>query len=310
MLLTRAEMTFDFGGARLRPATDRALIGFLLNQFLYGEVAANQIGEWLYEAPDLDSARFLARQAVEELQHVDSFVNIMALLEIEPRRAHPLVRFLVTGMKGASWPEHVGLIMAAGEGMVLMALYGLIDTLDHPESVEILNRAVRQEERHVEFGERQTALLVAGRPALRRRLLGLSLVSLWATRRLAAAMARRLPASPGSTPGDSPILRQLPAFARAVADSHALRLRRMGLVDRPLVELGRARQLLLVAEAYAGKALAALASIFVRPLRALGVIPRRRLTDTYLADPALRAQCGPNAQAQCAPNAHAQCAPK
>src|SRR5262249_19031976 len=43
MLLSLAEMTFDFGGARLRPVEDRALLTFLLDNFLYGEVAANQI---------------------------------------------------------------------------------------------------------------------------------------------------------------------------------------------------------------------------------------------------------------------------
>src|SRR5262245_11692015 len=213
MLLSREEMTFDFGGARLRPIEDRALLGWMLDQFLYGEVAANQIGEWLYDAPDLESARFLARQAVEELQHVDSFLRIMRLVDVEPRPAHRVVRFLVTGMKAASWAEHVGIIMAAGEGMVLMALYGLIDTLDNPEAVEILKRAVRQEERHVEFGEQQTMRVVKASPALGRRLLGLSLVSLWAVRRLARAMARRLP-------GDAPIMGRLPAFANAVAQSH------------------------------------------------------------------------------------------
>src|SRR5262245_22306115 len=122
-------MSFDFGGARLDPLRDRAVLGWLMNQFLYGEVAANQIGEWLFEAPDLNAARFLARQAVEELQHVDSFLRIMTLLGVQPAPAHPLVRFLVTGMKGASWPEHVALVMAAGEGLVLTALYGIIDTL-------------------------------------------------------------------------------------------------------------------------------------------------------------------------------------
>jgi hypothetical protein len=288
MLLSRAEMTFDFGGARLRPAEDRALLSFLLDQFLYGEVAANQIGEWLYDAPDLESARFLARQAVEELQHVDNFVRIMGLVGLEPGPAHRLVRFLVTGMKAASWPEHVGLIMAAGEGMVLMALYGLIDTLDHAEAVEILKRAARQEERHVEFGEQQTMRVVAKRPALRRRLLGLSLVSLWAARRLAAAMRRRLAAASPDSP-DSPILRRLPDFAEAVARSHELRLQRMGLVEGPLDALPARRRALLVAEAYAGRALGMLASLAARPLRALGLLPRRRLTDTYLRDPALRA---------------------
>jgi hypothetical protein len=275
-------MTFDFSGARLEPARDRAVVGWLLNQFLYGEVAVNQIGEWLFEAPDLEAARFLARQAVEELQHVDSFLRIMAMVGLEPGAAHPVVRFLVTGLKARSWPEHTAIIMAAGEGMVLMALYAFIDTLDHAEAVEILRRAARQEERHVDFGERQTMRLIEGRPALRRRLLGQSLLSLWAVERLARAMETRLPA-------DAPVMRQFPAFARAVAASHELRLRRMGLVDRPLAELGAARRALLVLEAELAKALGALAALVLAPLRRVGLAPRRRLTDTYLRDPGLRA---------------------
>jgi hypothetical protein len=281
MLLTREEMTFDFGGARFDPETDRAVLGWLLNQFLYGEVAANQIGEWLYEAPDLESARFLARQAVEELQHVDSFVHIMALLGTRPGPAHPIIRFLVTGLKATSWPEHVALIMAAGEGMVLTVFYALIDTLDHPQAVEILRRAARQEERHVDFGERQTMRVVGGRPALGRRLLGFNIASLWAVRRLGAAMERTLGA------GSSPVMRQLPAFARAVAATHELRLRRMGLLDRPLDDLPGWRQLALVAEAHTAKLLGRAGALLAAPARALGLLPRRRLTDIYLSDPAL-----------------------
>ena len=34
MLLSRAEMTFDFGGARLDPVRDREVLGWVLNQFL------------------------------------------------------------------------------------------------------------------------------------------------------------------------------------------------------------------------------------------------------------------------------------
>jgi hypothetical protein len=283
MLLSRAEMTFDFGGARLDPVRDRQVLGWVLNQFLYGEVAANQIGEWLFEAPNIEAARFLARQAVEELQHVDSFLAIMAMLGVEPARAHRFVRFLVTGMKGTTWPEHVALVMAAGEGLVLMCLYGLIDTLDHPQAVQILERAVRQEERHVDFGEQETMRVVQGRPGLRRRLLGLSLVSLWAVRRLAAAMERRMPP-------DSPVVSRLAAFTRLAAASHELRLQRMGLLDRPQAQLPAWRQGLLVAEAYLGKAAFAFVSFTVlRPLRWLGILRRRRLTETYLADPVLRA---------------------
>src|SRR5438552_10105354 len=109
MLLSRQEMTFDFGGARLDPVRDRALLGWMMNQFLYGEVTGIQVGHWIYEAPDLESARFLARQAVEEFQHVDNFLRIMAMLGCAPAAPHPVVRFLSTGMMGGSWGEHVAL---------------------------------------------------------------------------------------------------------------------------------------------------------------------------------------------------------
>jgi hypothetical protein len=286
MLLSRPEMTFDFGGARLDPVADRALVGWVLNQFLYGEVAANQIGEWLYLAPDIEAARFLARQAVEELQHVDAFARIMASLGIAPAAPHRLVRFLVTGMRGRTWPEHVAQVMAAGEGLVLMALYAVIDTLAAPEAVAILERAARQEERHVAFGETQTMRVVAGRPRLRRRLLGLGLVTLWAVRRLARAIERRAPAG-------SPVMEKLPAFARAVAASHELRLRRMGLVDRPVGEMSPLRRAVLVAEAYAGKVLDAALALLRAPLRLVGLARPRLLTDHYLDDPALK-DAGPD----------------
>ena len=79
MLLSRAEMTFDFKGATLDPVRDRELIEWMLNQFLYGEMTGIQVGHWLYQAPDVDSAKFLARQSLEEMQHVDNFLRIMAM---------------------------------------------------------------------------------------------------------------------------------------------------------------------------------------------------------------------------------------
>lgn len=283
MLLTREEMTFDFGGAKLDPVRDKELLAWMLNQFLYGEVTGIQIGHWLYDAPDLESAKFLARQAVEEFQHVDNFLRIMAMLGIQPQKPNSVVEFLATGMMGASWAEHVALEMAAGEGFVLMAFYGIIDTLDHPPTVEILKRAVKQEERHVEFGERQTAKAIAGRPWLRRRLLGLNLVSLWGVKRLAKFMATRMPK-------DHPALSQLPAFLQKAIDCWEVRMRRIGLLDRPLSELSAAKRTALVVEAYGGKLLGGLARLVTFPIRLLPFVGRkRRLTDTYLDDPAIRA---------------------
>ncbi len=278
MLLTRDEMTFDFAGAKLDPVRDRELLEWMFNQFLYGEVTGIQCGHWLYDAPDLEAARFLARQSLEEMQHVDNFLRIMTMLGLEPKPAHPAVRFLATGMMGSSWAEHVALEMAQGEGFVLQAFYAVIDTLDHEPSVAILRRAVKQEERHVEFGEQQTKKAIEGRPSLRRRLLGLSLVSMWGVRRLTSYIGKRVPA-------DHPVLRFLPAFLEHANRCAELRLQRIGVLDRPLAELSGGRRAALVAEAYGGKLVGGLASIVTLPVRLLPWFRRRRVTDTYLRDP-------------------------
>ncbi len=272
-------MSHDFGGAKLDPVRDKQILGWMLNQFLYGEVTGIQIGHWLYDAPDLESARFLARQAVEEFQHVDNFLRIMSMLGLEPEKPSGFVQFLATGMMGGSWAEHVSLEMAAGEGFVLMAFYGIIDSLDHEPTVEILRRAVKQEERHVEFGEKQTMKLIAKRPWLRRRLLGLNLVSLWGVRRLAKFMEKRLPQ-------DHPVLSQLPRFLEKTVACWELRMRRMGMLDRPLAEISGWQRAALIAEAYGGKALGGLGRLLLLPLRPF--LKKRRLTDTYLEDPAVR----------------------
>ena len=278
MLLTREEMTFDFGGAKLDPVRDRDVLEWMFNQFLYGEVTGIQVGHWLYDAPDFDAAKFLARQSLEEMQHVDNFLRIMQMLGCQPKPAHPAVRFLATGMMGGSWAEHVALEMAQGEGFVLAAFYAVIDTLDHKPSVDILRRAVKQEERHVEFGEQQTAKAIAGKPWLRRRLLGLSLVSLWGVRRLAKFMEKRLPP-------DSKVLAFLPAFLEHSNRCAELRLQRIGVLDRPLAEISGAKRALLIAEAYGGKLVGGLGSLVMLPLRALPLWPKKkRLTDTYLRD--------------------------
>src|SRR5213594_3268991 len=129
MLLTREEMTFDFRGARLDPVRDKQALGWMMNQFLYGEVTGIQCGHWLFEAPDLEAARFFSKQAIEEFQHVENFVRILELLGEKPAAGHPMVRFLTSGMMHDSFEEHVCLEMAQGEGFVLLALYELIDTL-------------------------------------------------------------------------------------------------------------------------------------------------------------------------------------
>src|SRR5688572_24134405 len=278
MLLTREEMTFDFEGGKLDPVRDKDFIEWSMNQFLYGEMTGIQVGHWLYDAPDLGAAKFLARQSLEEMQHVDNFLRIMTMMGCKPKKAHWAVRFLSTGMMGSSWAEHVALEMAQGEGFVLMAFYATIDTLDHKPSTDILRRAVKQEERHVEFGESETRKVIEGRAWLRRRLLGLSLVSMWGVRRLASFMGKRMPK-------DHPVLKFLPEFLALSNKCAETRLRRIGVLDRPLAEMGTLKRAALVAEAYGGKALGGLFSLVTLPLRILPPFRKKRLTDTYLTDP-------------------------
>ncbi|HEY6049987.1 MAG TPA: ferritin-like domain-containing protein, partial [Thermoanaerobaculia bacterium] len=213
-----------------------------------------------------------SRQAVEEFQHVENFLRILDFLGEPPAPPHPLVRFLSTGMMPSSFEEHVCLEMAMGEGFVLAALYAVLDTIDHEGIREILARAVKQEERHVEFGEQRTRVAIEANPSLRRRLLGLSLVSTWAVRRLGSFLRRRAPAG-------HPVLGRLPEFVEHAARSGELRLRRMGIVDRPLAELSAAAKLAAIAAACG-------ASVLALPSR---LLPRKRLTDTYLSDPEVRA---------------------
>jgi bacterioferritin (cytochrome b1) len=275
-------MSFDFGGAKLDPESDKDTIEWMLNQFLYGEMTGIQVGHWLYEAPDLDAAKFLARQAVEEMQHVDNFLRMLKMMDMEPKEPNGIIRFLATGMMGDSWAEHVCLEMAAGEGFVLLAFYAMIDTLDHQPSIDILKRAVKQEERHVDFGERQTIKAIKGRSSLRRRLLGLNLVSIWAVRRLGRFMQKRLPQ-------DHPLLSQLPEFLEHTNRCADLRLQRLGLLDRPLSELGFFTRMLRVSEAYGFKIPGAIAGLIKAPFKLLARPFRtKKLTSTYLDDDYIR----------------------
>jgi hypothetical protein len=278
MLLARDEMSFDFQRETFDLQKDGELLAWIFNQFLYGEVTGIQCGHWLYNAPDLDAARFLAKQALEEFQHIDNFLHCLAILNAEPATPHPLVQFLATGMMPSTWHEHVCQEMAMGEGFVLVAIYALIDTIEDLEIRAILERAVKQEERHVGFGEERTTALVRQNRSLARRMLGLNLVSFWAMRRLAKKLSKK--AGQGH-----PILSQMPEFLETVIQSGELRLVRMGLVDKPLRKHGWWRRTAWVSEAY----LAKLLRLVCAPFRLLPFIgKRKRLTDNYLQDPAVR----------------------
>jgi hypothetical protein len=268
MRVSRDELRFDFGEARFRLPRDRALLGWVVDQFLYGEVTGIQVGHWLYAAPSIEAATFFARQASEELAHVRVFLRIHALLGTTPGPPHPVVRFLSTGAMGSDYAEHVASEMAVGEGLVLAVFQALIDTVDAPDVVRLLEAAARQEERHVAFGETETVRLLTERPALADDLLGANLLTLLALPRLARFIQRRL----GT---EHEVLRHTEAFLGHVVRLTELRLQRLGVLRGSLRDLGWGRRTWLLARAYVRHQLNRLR----RP---------RRLTDTYLSDPLLR----------------------
>src|SRR5215510_6161125 len=243
MLLTREEMTFDFGGARLQAARDAKVLAWVMNQFLYGEISGIQCGHWLYQAPDLEAAAFFARQAVEELSHVRQFLRIYDLIDLKPGPAHPLIRFMATGSMGTDYAEHVATEMAVGEGLVLTIFYALIDTIEDERMVKILESAARQEERHVAFGERQTRRLVEQNPRLASSLLGLNLGSILVMSRLAGYVSRRLGR-------EHEVLRQAPAFFEHLVAILELRLQRMGILSGRISHIKPLARLWLIASAY------------------------------------------------------------
>ena len=269
MLVSREEMRFEFGEAKFRLPADAKLLGWIFDQFLYGEVTGIQCGHWLYLAPTLDAAAFFARQAVEELSHVRQFLRIYDLIGVRPGKAHPVIRFMATGSMGSDYAEHVATEMAVGEGLVLMVFYALIDTIEDERVVKILESATRQEERHVAFGEHQTRLLVEKDPRLADYLLGLNLVSIVAMRRLAGYVEKTLGA-------DHPVLRHAPAFLESMVSTLELRLQRMGVLKGSLADIGTGRRVWLATKAYAAH--------FASSLK-----PRPKLlTETYLDDPSVR----------------------
>jgi hypothetical protein len=278
MLISREEMKFDFGGATFDPARpdERKLLAWVFNQFLYGEVTGIQCGHWLYHAPSIGAAAFLAKQAGEEIAHVRKILRILSLLGEPAGPAHRAVKFLSTGMMGGSWGEHVALEMALGEGLVLSVFYAMTDTLaSHPEIHKILEQASGEEERHVEFGERETLAWLEAHPGDREHLLALALVQSVALSRLRGFVVKRLARQ---VRPDHPVLARFDAFYRHALARFELRIERLGLSDRPLSQLSAATRL--------GLALRL-------PYWKLKSKLRRRpplLTRTYLADPALEAE--------------------
>jgi 1,2-phenylacetyl-CoA epoxidase catalytic subunit len=276
MLLPRNELRYDFGDARFDFSRDwdREFLGWIFNQFLYGEVTGIQCGYWLYRAPHLNAATFLAKQAGEELSHVRKILRILSILKQPSAAPHWAIRRLASGMMGHSWGEHVALEMALGEGLVLTVFYAMAETIDEPEIKKILESAIQEEERHVEFGERETRDWLAAHPGDRKILLAQAVIQLWVMQRLKTFVVKRV--LKGKE--DHPVLSQFEAFYDQVLKGFEKRIDRLGLSDTPLSQLGAGRKVGLLAALPFKKVVARVSN------------RRKLLTETYLADPLLSSE--------------------
>ncbi len=275
MLVSREELRFDFNGARfdLQIPAERKWLGWIFNQFLYGEITGIQCGHWLFRAPHLGAATFLARQASEELAHFRKFLRILSLLNEKPAAAHWAVKFLATGMMGGTWGEHVALEMALGEGLVLTVFYAMADTIGDPEIQKILHTSALEEERHVEFGERETREWIRSYPSSKRLLLGLAYVQLLVLKRLRSGVIQRVNRSLHS---EHPVMKQFDLFFDHTVRSFELRIDRLGLSSKPIGQFSLVTRLELVL-------LIPIRMIYARLFTRTPV-----LTKAYLTDPSLR----------------------
>lgn len=279
MLISREELRFDFQGAKfdLNSGADLELLGWIFNQFLYGEVTGIQCGHWLYHAPHLSAATFLAKQASEELSHVRKILRVLSLLRQKPRKAHWAIRFLATGMMGASWGEHVALEMALGEGLVLGIFYAMADTIPHPEIEKILNSAAVEEERHVEYGEREALRWLESSPRSRKLWLVYAEIQLFVLGRLKKQVLKKLSGQLGNA---HPITLRFEPFYDHLIRTFERRMKSLGM----MTELEESRRGLRQ-----GMLLLSFPFLWMRERFRL---KRSLLTESYLEDPILRAEVG------------------
>lgn len=211
-----ADDGYDFGNARfdLDAPADRALIRFILSQALFGEATGVYCGKSLYQARSLEAARFYVRQARQELNHLELFAEIFRALDMEPERAHWVVRLF--SAHNSYYPLKVLLEHALGEGMVLDIFRDVLlqclpdDDPRVPPIKKKLRVVCREEEEHVAWGEKETRRLLAAQPWLKWPFYGLLELQL----ALAPAATRAV----GRSHAGHPVLVHMPAFVGHVHD--------------------------------------------------------------------------------------------
>jgi hypothetical protein len=222
------EETFDFQGARfeLHKAQDREILTFVFSQALYGEATGVFCGMSLYSAQSLEASKFYIRQAHQEMNHLRLFADIMKSLELKPTNGHWVLRLLSS--HNHYYPLKVFMEHAIGEGLVLDIFKEvLLQTLpEHDEKYDManimkkLNMICKDEQEHVDWGERETKRLIQENPKLKTPLAGLLDIQLIIAPKIATQF---------SDP-KHPVLKHLPEYVYFTTQRAKIQAETLGIV--------------------------------------------------------------------------------
>jgi 1,2-phenylacetyl-CoA epoxidase catalytic subunit len=219
MLLTREEMTLYREEPRFSVKKDRKIIIRALSHLFYGEVGAVKIGQWVTKAPGLEGMLEIVRQTRDETRHTAIFRRLLKRYNAEPIHAVLGDMEELHGVISHTWEEMLFESMVVGEGLALVLLYFYHDVIADEPIRQGLRRVIRDEESHVEYGERAIAAYLFAHPEFRDRLFAMQeqLIQHYSNFIVEQTPADELEA-------------MIAAMPMAIIQRHVTRLQRIGLV--------------------------------------------------------------------------------
>jgi 1,2-phenylacetyl-CoA epoxidase catalytic subunit len=144
---------------RIGPRKQRELrvqqIRYSLSQFMHGEQLALVTASQLVEcAPELEAKYYAATQVVDEARHVEVFARyLLEKLGTTVFPPAPLVRDILGELiKAPEWDVKYLGVQVLLEGLALATFHFIHDSCQEPLLREILHYVLRDEARHVAFG--------------------------------------------------------------------------------------------------------------------------------------------------------------
>ncbi len=219
MLLTREEMTLHRDAPRFSMATDRDAILRALSHLFYGEIGAVKIGQWVTKAPDLEGMLEIVKQTRDETRHTAIFRRLLQQYHAEP--SQEVLRDMddLHVAISQTWEEMLFESMVVGEGLALVLIYFYHDVIADTAIRRGLQRVIRDEESHVEYGEKKIMEYLARKPELRDHLLAMQ----------EQLIQHYSGVITGQTPADG-LEEMIVQFPMAIIQMHVMRLQRMGMV--------------------------------------------------------------------------------